>query len=93
MVIVRQADETRSKARGAMAARQSFTHWNIEISCLSLRGGKLTSQYKEQLKTQLHINTLTAFVKEKESWTQPKFDTVNWSACGTSFKSLLKTYN
>jgi hypothetical protein len=88
MVVDQQAEDTRSKARGPMAAHQSFTHCNIEIASLSLRGGKLTSQYKEQLKTQLHGKTLTAFIKEKKSRTQPTFDTVNWSACGTSFKSL-----
>jgi hypothetical protein len=34
---------------------------------LSLRGGKLTSQYKEQLKTQLHDKALTNFSTNKRS--------------------------
>jgi hypothetical protein len=57
---------------------------------LSLRGGKLASQYKDKLKIQLHDKALTVFIKEKKSWTQQTFDTVNWNACGTAFKRLSK---
>jgi hypothetical protein len=62
----------------------------VEIASLSLRGRKLTSQYKDTLKSQLQDKALTAFIKEKESWTQQTFETVNWNACGTDFKRLSK---
>jgi hypothetical protein len=75
-----------------MVARPACSHWGVEIASLSLRGRKLTSQYKDKLKTQLHEKALTAFIKEKESWTQHTIDTVNWGACGTAFKRLSKNW-
>jgi hypothetical protein len=54
MVVDRHVDDTRSTARIPAVARSLCTHWNIEIASLSLRGGKVTSQYTDQLKTQLH---------------------------------------
>jgi hypothetical protein len=90
MVVDLQADKTRSDARGATAARSAYVHWDIKVAPLSLRGGKLTSQYKEQLQTQLHDKAIKAFINKKESWSQHTFSTVNWSACGTVFKRLSK---
>jgi hypothetical protein len=90
MVIDQHADKTRSDDRGPTAAQPACYHWDVEITYHSLRGGKLTSQYKEKIKTQLHDKSITAFIKEKESWTQQTFDTVNWSACGIAFKRLSK---
>jgi hypothetical protein len=68
-----------------MAAQPVCTHWDIEVASLSLRSGTLTSQYKDQLKTKLlhHDKTLQTFIRERESWTQQTFDTVNWIACET----------
>jgi hypothetical protein len=74
MVVDLQANKTRSNTRGATAARPACVHWNIEVASSSQRGGKLTSQYKVQLKTQLHNKALTAFTKENESWSQQTFD-------------------
>jgi hypothetical protein len=51
-------------------------------------GGKVTSYYKNQLKTQLYDKTLQTFINEKESWAQQTFDTFNWFASGTTFKQL-----
>jgi hypothetical protein len=90
MMADHQPDITRSDARGPMAAHPACAHWDIKTATLFLRGGKLASQYNEQLKTQLQDKSLTTFIKEKESWTQQKFDTVDWSACGTAFKRLSK---
>jgi hypothetical protein len=63
-----------------MTARPACAHWDIKTASLSLQGGKLTSQYKEQLKTQLQDKAhkeqlktqlqdkaLTTFIKENES--------------------------
>jgi hypothetical protein len=63
MVVDQKADKTRSNIRGATAAWLACSHWDIEIASLSLRGGKLTSQYKEQLKTQFLYKALIAFIK------------------------------
>jgi hypothetical protein len=51
MVVDQQANKTRNTARGPTAAQPACTHWDIEIAYLSLRGGKLTLQYKDKLKT------------------------------------------
>jgi hypothetical protein len=64
MMVDQHADKTRKDARGVTTARPTCVHWDIEIASLSLRGGKLTSQYKEQLKTQLHDKSLITFIKE-----------------------------
>jgi hypothetical protein len=91
MVVDQKADKARNDARGATAARSACAHWDMEIASISLRDWKLTSQYKDKLKTQLHDKALTAFIKEKESWTQKTFETVKWNACGTAFKNCPKT--
>jgi hypothetical protein len=90
MVVNQQSNKTRSNARGPTTAHPAYSHWNVEIASLSLRCGTLTSQYKDKLKIQLQDKALTAFIKEKESWTQQTFETVNWNACGTDFKRLSK---
>jgi hypothetical protein len=90
MAVDLQADKTRSDTRGPTAERPACVHWDIKVASLSLRGGKLTGKYKEQLKTKLHKKAVTTFIEEKESWSQQTFDTVSWSACGTAFKRLSK---
>jgi hypothetical protein len=86
MVVDQQADKTRNDVRGPTATRPACSHWDVDIASLSLRGGKLTSQYKDKLEKQLHDKALTAFIKEKEYWTQQTVDTVNWNAWGGAFK-------
>jgi hypothetical protein len=90
MAVDQQANNKRNDARGPMAARPACSHWDVDIASLYLRVGKLTSQYKDKLKTQLHNKALTEFIKEKEFWTQQIFETVKWNACGTVFKRLFK---
>jgi hypothetical protein len=62
MVVDVQAEKNKKRRQGGNI------HWDIKVASLPMRGGKLTSQYKEQLKTQLHDKSLTTFIKEKESW-------------------------
>jgi hypothetical protein len=75
MGVDQHADKTISDARGPTVVRLSCSRWDVEIASLSLIGGKLTSQYKDNIKTQLHNKTITELIKEKESWTQQTFDT------------------
>jgi hypothetical protein len=64
MVVDQQAEKTINDARGPTAARPSCSQWDIEIASISLRGEKLTSQYKDKLNTQLHEKSLTTFIKK-----------------------------
>jgi hypothetical protein len=63
MVVEQQADKTRNYARGPIAARPVCANWDVEIASFSLRCRRLTSQYKDKLKTQLHEKVLTVFIK------------------------------
>jgi hypothetical protein len=90
MAVDQHAEKRRSDNRGPTAARPSCSHCDVEIASLSLRGDKLTSQYKYKLKTQLHHKALTACIKEKEYWNKKTSNTFNWSTCGTDFKRLSK---
>jgi hypothetical protein len=63
---------------------------DIEIASLSIRGGKITSLRKDQLKKKLHNDTLCSFIKHKESWNNQIFESVNWRACDVAFWRLSK---
>jgi hypothetical protein len=64
MVVNQQAQKNKKQRQWATSARPARVHWDIETASLSLRGDNITSQYKEQLKTQLRDKSLTNFIKE-----------------------------
>jgi hypothetical protein len=60
-----QADVIRAQARGPLAARPNFPHWDIEAESLFIQGSKVTSDMKNQLTSQMHDDNIRSLLIKK----------------------------
>jgi hypothetical protein len=85
-----QADIIQDQARGTIAARPNCPHWDIEEASLFIQGGKITSDMKNQLTSQMHDDSLRSLLLQKESWSTQIFDAIDWNSSERALRRLSK---
>jgi hypothetical protein len=85
-----QADVIQAQARGTIAARPNFPHWDIEAALLFIQGSKVTSDMKNQLTSQIHDDNMRSFLMQKKSCSSQIFDAIDWNSSERALRRLSK---
>jgi hypothetical protein len=83
-----QADAVRAQACGPITAHPNCAHWDIKEASLSIQGSKVTSDMKNQLTSQMHVDNMRSFLMPKESRSTQTFESINWNASERALRHL-----